>query len=167
MVKVYKKKSNKKTKKCCGKKKRFSRKMKGGVAFNTSFSTSSLPSGVYIPLNENVNANPSWNQVDARLLPSMKGGKRTRKNRRKTRKVYFYLKKVEPSKNKKSRRKIKMKGGSLVGTDLVTGINTTDTNEVLAFGTTGGTNYMLDTLSAKQIDSGEFLSPDLRPIPMV
>ena len=97
----------------------------------------------------------------------MKGGKRTRKNRRKTRKVYFYLKKVEPSKNKKSRRKIKMKGGSLVGTDLVTGINTTDTNEVLAFGTTGGTNYMLDTLSAKQIDSGEFLSPDLRPIPMV
>ena len=86
MVKVYKKKSNKKTKKCCGKRKRFSRKMKGGVAFNTSFSTSSLPSGVYIPLNPNVNDNPSWNQVDARLLPAMKGGKRTRKNRRKSRK---------------------------------------------------------------------------------
>ena len=141
--------------------------MKGGVAFNTSFSTSSLPSGVYIPLNPNVNDNQSWNQVDARLLPAMKGGKRTRKNRRKSRKVYFYVKNVQPSKNKKSRKKLKMKGGSLVGTDLVTGLNTTDTNEVLAFGTTGGTNYMLDTLSAKQIDSGEFLSPDLRPIPMV
>ena len=218
MVKVYKKKSNKKTKKCCGKKKRFSRKMKGGVAFNTSFSTSSLPSGVYIPLNPNVNANPSWNQVDARLLPAMKGGKRTRKKRGGNQTVLEYVKdaiklgtidqleralKLNPElatpelleyaesnsdednkddiiliikdnmkqkggKNKKGKSKRrKMKGGSLVGTDLVTGLNTTETNAALAFGTTGGTNYMLDTLSAKQIDSGEFLSPDLRPIPMV
>ncbi len=53
MVKVYKKKTNRKTKKCGGKNKKFSRKMKGGVAFNTSFSTSSLPSADYIPLNQN------------------------------------------------------------------------------------------------------------------
>ena len=89
MGKAYKKKTNRKKPTCGGKKKRFSRrKMKGGVAFNTSFSTSSLPSSTYIPLNPNVNDNPSWNQIDARLLPAMGGGKRTRKRRgaKKTRK---------------------------------------------------------------------------------
>ena len=84
MGKVYKKKTSRKKPTCGGKKKRFSRrKMKGGVAFNTSFSTSSLPSSTYIPLNPNVNDNPSWNQYAGRLLPEvvMKGGKRTRKKR--------------------------------------------------------------------------------------
>jgi hypothetical protein len=146
MGKAYKKKTSRKKPTCGGKKKRFSRrKMKGGVAFNTSFSTSSLPSSTYIPLNPNVNDNPSWNQIDARLLPAMKGGKKRRK----------------------SRRKRKMKGGSLIGTDLLTGINTTDTNSALAFGTTGGTNYMLDTITAKEVNTGEYMSPDLKPVPMV
>ena len=70
-------------------------------------------------------------------------------------------------KTRKSRRKRKMKGGSLIGTDLLTGINTTDTNSALAFGTTGGTNYMLDTITAKEVSTGEYMSPDLKPIPMV
>ena len=70
-------------------------------------------------------------------------------------------------KARKSRRKRKMKGGSLIGTDLLTGINTTDTNSALAFGTTGGTNYMLDTITAKEVNTGEYMSPDLKPVPMV
>ena len=89
MGKAYKKKASRKKPTSLGKRKRISRrKMKGGVAFNTSFSTSSLPSSTYIPLNPNVNDNPSWNQIDARLLPAMGGGKRTRKRRgaKKTRK---------------------------------------------------------------------------------
>ena len=89
MGKAYKKKTSRKKPTSSGKRKRISRrKMKGGVAFNTSFSTSSLPSSTYIPLNPNVNDNPSWNQIDARLLPAMGGGKRTRKRRgaKKTRK---------------------------------------------------------------------------------
>ena len=320
MGKAYKKKTSRKKPTCGGKKKRFSRrKMKGGVAFNTSFSTSSLPSSTYIPLNPNVNDNPSWNQIDARLLPAMKGGKKTRKSRRKykkrggsrtfseyffgkkskkeeekrdddyettrdpvddrdlkilveaeekaakkkaaktaakeaeaakeelqringntlfdttanyigvefwynddvnSKKLYlgklmkgtgektsnwqgrkywdfylrfdnsgevknikthsagegdspyaniFYYKKTDKGgkKARKSRRKRKMKGGSLIGTDLLTGINTTDTNSALAFGTTGGTNYMLDTITAKEVNTGEYMSPDLKPVPMV
>jgi hypothetical protein len=80
---------------------------------------------------------------------------------------------TEPTENKggkktrKSRRKRKMKGGSLIGTDLLTGINTTDTNSALAFGTTGGTNYMLDTITAKEVNTGDYMSPDLKPVPMV
>ena len=218
MSKVYKKKTNKKKAICGGKKKRFShKKMKGGVAFNTSFSTSSLPSSTYIPLNPNVNDNPSWNQIDARLLPAMKGGRRTRKKRggNKERENFVndavkeghlkYLErafknypelatpelleyaesnsfankddiiemikgKMNQEGGKKKKRKTKgrkMKGGSLVGTDLLTGINTTDTNSALAFGTTGGTNYMLDTMTAKQIDGGDYMSPELKPIPLV
>ena len=60
-----------------------------------------------------------------------------------------------------------MKGGSLVGTDIVTGLNTTDTNAALAIGTTGGTNYMLDTITAKEVSTGDYMSPDLRPVPLV
>ena len=82
MGKAYQKKASRKKPTYLGKKKRISRrKMKGGVAFNTSFSTSSLPSSTYIPLNPDVNDNPSWNQIDSRLLPAMGGGKRTRKRR--------------------------------------------------------------------------------------
>ncbi len=63
-------------------------------------------------------------------------------------------------KSRKSRRKRKMKGGSLVGTDLITGLNTTNTNSVIAFGTTGGTEYMYNTLAGKSIDSGPYMSPE-------
>ena len=78
MGKAYKKKASRKKPTYLGKRKRISRrKMKGGVAINTSFSTSSLPSSTYIPFNPNVNDNP----IDARLLPATGGGKRTRKRR--------------------------------------------------------------------------------------
>ena len=219
MGKAYKKKTSRKKPTCGGKKKRFSRrKMKGGVAFNTSFSTSTLPSSTYIPLNPNVNDNPSWNQIDARLLPAMKGGRRTRKKRGGNKEREKYVKyaiykgfidqlegalklnpelatpellnyaqknsdkdnkdeiiemikdKMKQKGGKKKKRKTKgrkMKGGSLVGTDLLTGINTTDTNSALAFGTTGGTNYMLDTMTAKEVSTGEYMSPELKPIPLV
>ena len=240
MGKSYKKKTNRKKPTCGGKKKKFSRrKMKGGVAFNTSFSSSSLPSSTYIPLNQNVNANPSWDQISSRLLPEMKGGKGTRKKRGvDTKGLYrkFRSKKGGADSNqtidtpeeyvkyainkgfidqldralqsnpelatpellkyaetnsdednkediiniingnmnqnggKKKKRKTKrrkMKGGSLIGTDVVTGLNTTGTNSALAFGTSGGTNYMLDTLTAKEINSGDHMSPDLRTIPLV
>ena len=61
-------------------------------------------------------------------------------------------------KKRKSRRKRKMKGGSLIGTDILTGLNTTDTNSVLAFGTSGGTKYMLNELKAGPVESGPYLS---------
>ena len=291
MGKPSKKKISRKKTTHHGKNKKLSRrKMKGGVAFNAPFS--SLPSSTYIPLNPNVNENPSWNQIDARLLPAMKGGKKTRKkrggmtqdeqfiynsqlkrlgeiivkrisdeiqkakfldvysddlerltvleNRYKslseqvsqrnlpfglemviiqlreienelqqeifdkeqsdTPGTYYeielahYLIKVNerfpedtqphlrPWEDKqlpyvggpvggkqarKSRTKRKIKGGSLVGTDIVTGLNTTDTNSVMAFGTTGGTDFMKDTILAKGIDSGPYLSEKTVPDPML
>lgn len=72
----------------------------------------------------------------------------------------FYYKKTDKGgkKARKSRRKRKMKGGSLIGTDILTGLNTTDTNSVLAFGTTGGTKYMLNELQAGPVESGPYLS---------
>ena len=153
MGKAHKKKTSREKSTCGGKKKRFSRrKMKGGVTFNTSFSTSSLPSSTYIPLNPNVNENPSWNQIDSRLLPVMKGGKKTRKKR-------------GGKKTRKSRRKRKMKGGSLVSTDLVTGVSTSETNDVLAFGTSGGSVYMLDKLTGEPINSGPYMNPITEPQP--
>ena len=80
----------------------------------------------------------------------------------------FYIKKAKGGKKaRKSRRKRKMKGGSLVGTDIATGLNTTDTNNVMAFGTTGGTDFMKDTLLAKGIDSGPYLSEKTVPDPML
>ena len=82
----------------------------------------------------------------------------------------FYIKKEDNrggKKRRKSRRKRKMKGGSLVGTDIVTGLNTTDTNSVMAFGTTGGTDFMKDTILAKGIDSGPYLSEKTVPDPML
>ena len=355
MGKPSKKKISRKKTTHHGKNKKLSRrKMKGGVAFNTPFFTSSLPSSSYIPLNPDVNNNPSWNQIDSRLLPAMKGGKKTRKKRggeknpdtrfnrmkrflkrssmnavglksknqiaeekqakieeikkdletnydkvtanelmnrlddndsalddekrakndfytydekknyeeiehlgkiesidmivdwdlienasdfidnldkkiainrpiidhliatgewqgdgqyvlfkiggwEKRRKVcqigrmrylekcldkfepwknavppintdapIFYIKKAKGGKKaRKSRRKRKMKGGSLVGTDIVTGLNTTESNNVMAFGTTGGTDFMKDTILAKGIDSGPYLSEKTVPDPML
>jgi len=58
MGKPSKKKISRKKTTHHGKNKKSSRrKMKGGVAFNAPFS--SLPSSTYIPLNPNVNDNPS------------------------------------------------------------------------------------------------------------
>jgi len=119
----------------CGRKKRG-----GGTSFNEPLNLSKIPSADYIPLNENVEPNP----ISSRTLPPMVGGRRKRKSkqtkRRGGKKVTF--------------KKRRMKGGSLTGTDLVTGVNTTNSNNVLAFGTTGGTEYMYDKLSGSSIPSG-------------
>jgi len=136
--KHYKKRSAKQKKSKRGRRtKRIYKKMKGGVSFNPVFHTSSLPSNTYYELNKyEPDLQRSPELVDARLLPTMKGGKKKRK----------------------SRRKRKMKGGSLIGTDILTGLNTTDTNSVLAFGTSGGTKYMLNELKAGPVESGPYLS---------
>lgn len=119
--------------------KKWNKKMKGGVGFNPVFSTEKLPTNSYYELNKYVpDLQRSPELVDSRLLPNMKGGKTLKKRRNK-------------------HRKRKMRGGSLVGTDLVTGINTTNTNDVLAFGSVGGTKYMYDTLNAEPIDHGDYM----------
>lgn len=120
--------------------KRGYKKMKGGIGFNPVFSTDQLPNDRYYDLNKYVpDLQRSPEVVDSRLLPNMIGGK-TRKRRR----------------NKY--RKRKMRGGSLIGTDLATGINTTNTNDVFAFGSSGGTKFMYDTINAKPIDNGPHMS---------
>ena len=117
--------------------KRIYKKMKGGVSFNPVFHSGTLPSNTYYELNKyEPDLQRSPELVDALLLPTMKGGKKRRK----------------------SRRKRKMKGGSLIGTDLTTGLNTTNTNTALAFGTSGGTKYMLNELTAEPSESGSYLS---------
>ena len=72
---------------------------------------------------------------------------------------------VGGKKTRKSRRKRKMKGGSLVSTDLVTGVSTSETNDVLAFGTSGGSVYMLDKLTGEPINSGPYMNPITEPQP--
>jgi len=142
MPKLTKKHHNKrKTKQKKGKRgrstKRIYKKMKGGVSFNPVFHAGSLPSNTYYELNKyEPDLQRSPELVDARLLPTMKGGKKRRK----------------------SKRKRRMKGGSLIGTDLLTGSNTSDTNNVLAFGTTGGTQYMLNELKTDPVETGPYLS---------
>ena len=66
---------------------------------------------------------------------------------------------------KQKRRK--MKGGSLVGTDILTGLNTTMTDEALAFGTTGGTEFMAKTLIAEPISNGDAIVPKDTMVPLV
>ena len=60
-----------------------------------------------------------------------------------------------------------MRGGSLVGTDLVTGISTSNSNDVLAFGTTGGTQYMMQKMGGEEITTADNLSSDKHMVPMV
>jgi hypothetical protein len=121
------------------------RKMKGGVTFNDEVTIRPIPYNEY--LND-----PSRDVITSRTLPfSQTGGKSKRKR----------------GKGKKIRRSRKMKGGSLVGTDLVTGISTSNSNDVLAFGTTGGSQYMLQKLSGEEITTGENLTSDKHMVPMV
>lgn len=47
-----------------------------------------------------------------------------------------------------------MKGGSLMGTDLLTGLTTSTSNEMSSFGTTGGTNLMYDKITGSSIPDG-------------
>jgi hypothetical protein len=139
MGKAYKKKASRKKPTNLGKRKRISRrKMKGGVAFNTPFSTSSLPSSTYIPLNPNVNDNPSWNQIDARLLPAMGGGKRTRKRR--------------GAKKRRESRTHKKHGGSDTTPDTAS-VTTPDTASVTT----------PDTASVTTPDTASVTTPDTKP----
>ena len=63
-----------------------SKKMKGG--FNHSFSTSSLPSDTYIPLNK-YNNDPTHMMESVRIQPNLSGGNnnKTKRNLRKTKKT--------------------------------------------------------------------------------
>lgn len=140
------------------KRRRGCKKRGGGTSFNEPLNLSKIPSADYIPRNENDEPNP----ISSRILPPILGGGKKRRPKQtkgrkggKGKKVTF----------KKSRR---MKGGSLTGTDLVTGVNTTNSNDVLAFGTTGGTDYMYDKLSGSSIPSGAHMqSTDDMMVPLV
>ena len=141
-------KSKKNYKKICKKSKkskRKSKKMRGGVAFNDPVDINNksyhLP-----PLNSYEN-DPQTTLTSSRLLPqpSFFGGKR----------------------RKTVRRNKKMRGGNLIGTDMLTGVNTTSTNQALAFGTIGGTEFMAKTLTAEPISSGDAMIPKDTMVPLV
>tara|TARA_A100001015_G_C14992062_1_gene714416 strand:+ start:339 stop:809 length:471 start_codon:yes stop_codon:yes gene_type:complete len=140
-------KSKKNYKKICKKSKKSKRKTKkmhGGVAFNDPVdinkSSYNLP-----PLNTYEN-DPQNTLTDSRLLPapSLFGGKK-----------------------RKIARRRKMKGGNLIGTDMITGLNTTMTNEAIAFGTTAGTEFMAKTLNTEPISSGDAIVPKDTMVPLV
>ena len=85
-----------------------------------------------------------------------------RKSGKKTRKQNY--KKNKTGKSKKPR---KISGGSLIGTDLVTGINTSNNNDVFAFGTTGGSEYIANTVMGEPIDSNLITASQNKMVPMV
>ena len=123
------------------------KKMRGGVTFNS-------PIDSFRPIPPNTYENdPSRDVTTARTLPfSQLGGKSKRKRGKK---------------GKNIRKSRKMRGGSLVGTDMVTGINTSSSNDVLAFGSTGGSQYMLDKMSGTEIPGGSALIPQSHMVPLV
>lgn len=148
--KHFSRKSKKSYKKLCKKcplrkkLKRKTKKMHGGVAFNEPVDINNKSYNLP-PLNSYEN-DPQNTLTDSRLLPapSFFGGKK-----------------------RKSARRRKMKGGSLIGTDILTGLNTTMTNEALAFGTTGGTEFMAKTLNTEPISSGDAIIPKDTMVPLV
>lgn len=87
--------------------------------------------------------------------------KSKRKSSKKTRKQSYKKRSV---KSKKSR---KMAGGSLMGTDLVTGVNTSNNNDVFAFGTTGGSEYIASTIMGEPIESNLITASQDKMVPMV
>lgn len=87
--------------------------------------------------------------------------KSKRKSSRKTRKQSYKKRSV------KSKKPRKMAGGSLIGTDLLTGINTSNTNDVFAFGTTGGSEYIANTIAGVHVDSSAITSTQDKMVPMV
>jgi hypothetical protein len=126
------------------------KKMRGGVTFNS-------PIDSFRPIPPNTYENdPSRDVTTARTLPfSQLGGKSKRKRGKKGKKM------------KRVRKSRKMRGGSLVGTDMVTGVNTSSSNDVLAFGSTGGSQYMLDKMSGTEIPGGSALIPQSHMVPLV
>ena len=131
------------------------RKMHGGVSFNDSLDTSSLPNTAYYPLNEYTGGDPSNDGIATRLLPNMSGGKNRKHVSRRNR-----------TKRSRRRRTSVMRGGSLTGTDLVTGLNTSTTNDALAFGTIGGTVHMYNLLTGTANPGGPELQPSTPMVPV-
>jgi len=133
------------------------RKMTGGVSFNT-------PSGSFtnpIEYNRYDGGDPSRDVIASRNLPfSLVGGK-TRSKRRNKRRTGKKLRR-----RRRKSRKMRGGGGSLIGTDIVTGVNTNNNNQVLAFGTTGGSEYMLNTITGRDVVDGDNLVPKDQMVPM-
>lgn len=133
------------------------RKMTGGVSFNTPTGSFTNP----IEYNRYEGGDPSRDVIASRNLPfSLVGGKTRRKRRNKRRTG----KKIRRMRRKS--RKMCGGGGSLVGTDIATGLNTADTNQTLAFGTTGGSEYILNTITGRDIVDGDILIPKDHMVPM-
>ena len=128
------------------------RKMKGGISFNTP-----IDSFRPIEYNHYSGGDPSRDVISSRTLPfSHTGGKSKRKRGKKGKK------------GKKVRKSRKMRGGgSLIGTDLVTGVSTANQNDVLAFGSTGASEYMVDKITGQEIPTANNLTPDNHMVPLV
>jgi len=125
------------------------RTKRGGASFNEPLDLSKIPESDYIPLNKGVEPNP----ISSRLLV---GGKKRKSGRGKSKRRKTNRRKGKSKKGvfKKSKKMHGGVGGSLVGTDLLTGVNTTNSNDVFAFGTTGGSEYMSDKLTGNSVPTG-------------
>ena len=128
------------------------RKMKGGVSFNDPVNPSNYPS---YPLNMYNGGDPRNDMIDSRLLQNMTSGGRKKVSRR------------NRTKRSRRRRRHKMKGGSLMGTDLLSGLTTSTSNEMSSFGTTGGTNLMYDKITGSSIPDGPALHTERVMVPIV
>jgi len=118
------------------------KKQKGGVSFNAPISLDTISNYTY-PYNMRTDDPQAPNMVtDARILncstaenANIYGGKKSKQSRRKG-----------ASKNTKKRRSKKQKGGSLNYSLLP---DTCKTNDVLAFGSSGGSEYIKNTILAE------------------
>lgn len=127
------------------------RKMKGGVSFNDPVNPSNYPS---YPLNMYNGGDPRNDMIDSRLLQTMTSGGRKKVSRR------------NRTKRSRRRRRHKMKGGSLMGTDLLSGLTTSTSNEMSSFGTTGGTNLMYDKITGSDISGGSAMHAERVMVPI-
>jgi len=109
------------------------KRQRGGVSFNAPISVGTIPNYTY-PYNLHINDPQSpHNVVDSRIINCTGGGKKRRKSARKLTK-------------KHRKRKQKQKGGSL-SYSLLPG--TCETNDVFAIGTSGGADYIKNTVLAE------------------
>ena len=133
------------------------RKMTGGVVFNTPTGSFTNP----IENNRYEGGDPSRDVISSRNLPFSHVGGKTRRKCRNKRRTGKKLRR-----RRRKSRKIRGGGGSLVGTDIATGVNTANTNQALAFGTTGGSEHILNTLTGKDVIDGDNLIPKDHMVPM-
>lgn len=132
-------------------------KQKGGaVSFNSVLNLDDLNGNFDLYKDESTNPQDPAFVLDARLGESMVGGKKqkkTKQNRRKKRNTY------------KKRNMKKQKGGSLnpLSYSFVTGNSTSNTSLPIAFGTTGGTEFMEKTLMSKPIPSTQMTIDSTMP----